>query len=1546
MAVKVATHTLADEIRAAFEGPVGVRDLLALGTTLKADLQAGTASPELVHRLLELGHLPAVNRAISASGKVEEWLAVLVDLVKASRYSSGVLLRQRAERYGEKPLFQVVQGKQVQLLTYRQAWESVQEIGAALGALAKRTDGGFAVGILSPNSLRGALLDLACLGYGFRVVPVPVNSTPAHLRFILDHSSVTHLFLGGGAVRPLIEEARLDSRSREVFKLTADDLPLQAGSWGEFLQLGQEVSTGDRLTGSMDTVATLMYTSGTTAAPKGIIFSQANIMAKRFARALALPELGPEDRFLSYLPLYHTFGRYLELMGTIFWGATYTFAESPSFKSLLKDFKLVRPSVFISIPKRWIQVQEHVGTLVSLDRAPDDEIAAQVREVTGGDLQWGLSAAGYLDPDVFLFFQRVGINLLSGYGMTEATGGITMTPPGEYRVNSVGRALPGIELRLGEDGELLIKSPYVSPGYYGTGAPPGADPAGWFHTGDIFTRKRGHYYIMDRKKEIYKNSRGQTISPQKIENMFQDFDAVKSVFLVGDGREYNTLLIYPDPEHKTLDLARTSEEEVRVYFSSLVSSVNSFLPSYERIVNFALVGRDFSAAEGELTSKGTYKRKLILKHFAPQIEPMYAKDYISLIHDQQELRVPNWILRDKGLVRGDIHWDGSHLALRGREGGLPLVWKNDHLRLGDLTYHTDRSCMNLEAFLASPELWLGNRSLVDFIGELATRRSSFEDAAEIRLLEEGLDFQALKSSSRETSRLTASFQERPPSLATLHTAALVLWNPEGKGPSAALEHLSQALEEKQGNLRAITARLLIRLRHHPDPQVRNQILNLLLPEINAELFVDLFQDIYRKALETRRQNEFHLAVELLQESHFEALLKNLGNYRRVPPEQVDLINALLEVVAAYGSLHPGAYILARSELVWWGFMDHPRGLKRFSRAALKRLVEGFRSWLGQPDELAIDSDSGEEFTWGDTILCDANIDPALERRLLQALSGTTLVREAIFLFSGRHLIHLNAIQPKGIYASFLGRRHGKSVVRVLVQTREMEAFNFVINFNEELAPIDLQDEINWLILTGSSSHGPKLVEEFGGYWPGYNLYTEEYIPGETVAQRLDRKRDEITQGQRQDRWQMRWLHYIWNGLIAYLEFWKRSDCQLAIANPSVANLIIPEHDYAVGTRLISITDRKPMAAPLEMLLGLYRTYVVETEEEFTGLKKMADWEVVFTALMEVFGLERGGTILQQVSAELSSDAPPSGEGGSAFGPAYGPAYGLSSQRVKAFLEEVASNGIITKQVVFAALRYQRWLDLNPRATLKARGAIIKELYEDYGLRDLAHTYPETRLRFFLMTGLKDANAVVIDSLGAILKDLRHRRISEDDLAVKLHEIHDSRELSREEKFFLTRLVYEHVDAAEYAELIALDQDPTGRLDLVVLTEDKQGERLRIRPPFHPKEVARFHSLLFEANLPVQFQPQHEFLVLINKKEHIVGGIYWKVVEPHTAYLERIVIAPHYRKRNLSIQLIEELFNRLRSRHYRHITVGFFQAGLFYKLGFQIDKKFGGLVKHL
>ena len=1498
------------------------------------ELFESDTTQKTTHDFLELGHLSEINKEIYNSNKIDEWFEILLKLILQSKFTVGHLINQRARFYEEKECFKVINGNTIESFTYKDVWNKIIQIGQALSNIELNFKHKIVVGIFSENSLRGALIDLSCLSFHFPIVPIPATTTPDHLEYIIENSEITHLFIGGISVQGILRESKINKESLFIYHLDDhSEAIIKAHQWESFISKSveyDEINVLKKINDcDMKDVSTVMYTSGTTDNPKGIVFSQENIVSKRFARAIALPEFSSNDIFLCFLPLYHTFGRYFELLGAIFWGATYTFAESPYFKSLLKDFQISKPSIFISIPKRWIQLMDHADSIKTINQNNDETINS-ITSITGGNLKYGLSAAGYLDPDVFHFFQDNKINLISGYGMTEATGGITMTPPDDYQPDSVGKSLPGIEIKLAEDGELLIKGAYVSSFYFSkTNKPTSVN--GWFHTGDIFKEKNGHLYIIDRKKEIYKNTRGQTISPQKIENMFQDFDGISSSFLVGDGLEFNTLLIYPDYDTLPIEFSKDNIKSIREYYSSLVQSVNSFLAPFERVINFAIINRKFIQDE-ELTQKGTFKRKIIIKNFDEIIYPMYQKNYVTLSYKEYQIHIPNWLLREKGISKNDIYWDGAYISIRNNSNKVKIQWDNNNLSIGSFSYTTHENFIDLQILLISPELWLGNTDFTDFIGKSIFRLSRFEQTDSIKL-----EFPFNKNGSEKNVNSSEKI-ENAVDLYDLHKSTFRLYNGDLKGLLA----YNSLLQSKRDELKNIAFNVLLSFRQHDNVNVRLRVIETILPELSGELFYELFIDTFQKYFNEKSNNEFLINVDLLNNEHFISILSQLGKYRKdlksLEKFHLAFIQVLLPIVADYGVSHPTKYIWARSELYWWQIVECPKRILSLAQKEHYKLVNGFRSWIGPNRKLAIDRNDNTEYNWKDVIIFDELVGPKTKEALLAAISNTALIKESIFLFYKHKLIELNDINPKGIWVTLLRKNHGKSVLRILVQTKNDDSYNFAININESHNKEFIDEEIKWLVIMGSSIHGQKFVEEFGGYWPEYNLYTEEYIPGETLSQYLERNRSEIEENTAPDRWQMRWLHFIWSGTAAYINFWWRSEKKVQIHKPSPKNVIIPEHDYASGTRLISITNRKDTSEISNVLFSIYKHYIDDTEKEYFGLKRMADWELIFSVIMQETKVKYGIPLIKQFKDEINNDNNKKNIAKN---------YGLTNKRIDDFLFEIENDGVLTKRMVFAALRYERWLDLNQNATLKARTAILQELYQDYKLGELLSEYPETRVRFFLMTCLKDSNDNLKSLLSELIKELRTQKVTEDDLQNRLHHIHENIEVSDEEKFFLTHLVFKHLAAADYIELVTMNEGENSRVDLVMLCEDNEGNGYRIRPPFHPKEIARFHSILIKSNLEPIFQGDHEFLLIFDMKDRLVGGVYWKKSrKDDVVHFEWIVIRSKYRKKDLSKRLMDELFNRLKSRRIQYVIAGFFQEDFFYKHGFKIDRNFGGLVKNI
>jgi len=368
---------------------------------------------------------------------------------------------------------------------------------------------------------------------------------------------------------------------------------------------------------------------------------------------------------------------------------------------------------------RWLNLYERCMELFGVQ--PNEELKQKFfREVVGSRLKWGLSAAGYLDPKVFRFFHSFNVRLSSGFGMTEATGGITMTPPLEYIDNSVGIPLPGVHTRLRENRELEISGHYIAR-YLEDAGPEGIIPFPveldsdfWVGTGDVFTiNADGFHEIIDRVKDIYKNNKGQTIAPQVVEKKFAGVPGIKRTFLVGDARPYNVLLIVPDTIDSFLD--STTKENATDYFHQIVMAANKDIAPYERVVNFEVLDRDFSIEKEELTAKGTYNRKTIERNFEEVIKSLYVSNIVVLESNTISVSIPRWFLRDLGILETDIVINETGLYNRRSKANLVFRKASENsFVIGDLEYVTNLRTIDIGQFARQPRLWMGNPSFIAF----------------------------------------------------------------------------------------------------------------------------------------------------------------------------------------------------------------------------------------------------------------------------------------------------------------------------------------------------------------------------------------------------------------------------------------------------------------------------------------------------------------------------------------------------------------------------------------------------------------------------------------------------------------------------------------------------------------------------------------------------------------------------------------------------------------------------------------------------------------
>jgi long-chain acyl-CoA synthetase len=360
----------------------------------------------------------------------------------------------------------------------------------------------------------------------------------------------------------------------------------------------------------------------------------------------------PADVMLLYLPLAHNFGRLMHLAGP-YCGFTVAHLDDPLRAG--EALPQVRPTVFPSVPRVYEKVhgaviqglQESHGakkrigawalrvgyevsalrqagkplpaTLAFKHRVADRLVYSKVKARLGGRLRAGISGGAPLAKEIAEFFHAIDILVLEGYGLTECTSAATVNRPDRYRFGTVGPALPGCELRLDPDGELLIKSDTVFAGYFkdpeATREVLGED--GWLRSGDIATiDDDGFVTITDRKKDILVTAGGKNVAPQNIENLLKLSPAVSQALVVGDRRPYVAALITLDPA--------VEREGAEARIQEAVDAANAELSRYEQVKRFRVLPRDFSAEEGEITPTLKLKRRVCEEHFAAEIEELYA----------------------------------------------------------------------------------------------------------------------------------------------------------------------------------------------------------------------------------------------------------------------------------------------------------------------------------------------------------------------------------------------------------------------------------------------------------------------------------------------------------------------------------------------------------------------------------------------------------------------------------------------------------------------------------------------------------------------------------------------------------------------------------------------------------------------------------------------------------------------------------------------------------------------------------------------------------
>jgi long-chain acyl-CoA synthetase len=573
--------------------------------------------------------------------------------------------------------FQVVEHDQPQVMLFERdsEWHAISSadfyrrvMGVVQALRSLGITHGDRVAILAENRPEWTIADFAILLSGAATVPIYSTLTAEQIVFLLHHSGARTAFVSTSAQLSKLRSIQTESLIETVILMDQPAPDEDAISMPALMDAGprERMPELDALANSItpDDLATVIYTSGTTGVPKGAMLTHGNI-ASNLSVSLYEFDLSNKDLSISFLPLAHITARHLDF-AELYRGVT--IAHCPVIEELPRMLRELHPTIFVAVPRVYEKIYNQVQRAVakgfkrsiyrwamSVGRAHVDEVLAgerpsalswklanrlvfsKVTAAMGGGVRLFISGGAPLGKELAEWYSHVGLLVHEGYGLTETSPVIALNSPRARKLGSVGRPLSNVEVRIAEDGELLVRGPSVFKGYWNMAEESTAAFDGdWFKTGDIaYLDAEGFLFITDRKKDLIKTSGGKFIAPQPIENSLKSNVLISEAAILGDRRHFAAVVIAPAfaaledwaaqhgiPFESRRELV--ASPQVQELYEGIVERVNRNLARYERLKKVLVIPDELSIADGTLTPTLKLRRRNVESRYKTQIDQLYA----------------------------------------------------------------------------------------------------------------------------------------------------------------------------------------------------------------------------------------------------------------------------------------------------------------------------------------------------------------------------------------------------------------------------------------------------------------------------------------------------------------------------------------------------------------------------------------------------------------------------------------------------------------------------------------------------------------------------------------------------------------------------------------------------------------------------------------------------------------------------------------------------------------------------------------------------------
>ena len=569
--------------------------------------------------------------------------------------------------YQNKTLFGFKDGKSWKSISWNKSSEFVQNIALGLHEIGvKKSD---KITLIAENSYKWCIVDLSIMSLGAITVPGYITSNEEEIFYLLSHSDSSFVFVNSTLLPVILKILPKLKKIKYVINIddnSKDDLKQnpQLYNYNQLLEMGNKSNLHDKFLETFvnkinqDDVVSLIYTSGTSSNPKAVMLTNKSTISNLLGAYELVKDINiKEHRFLSIIPLSHAYEHTAGFLLPVYIGAEIYFNDNRD--KIVNDLQSVRPTLMIAVPRLYEVLFKKINNqLLTQNKLAqklffktielgtkdfqcskltffekitnnllDLIIRKKIKKKFGGQLQAFISGGAALNNQVGLFFQSLGINILQGYGQTECSPLISCNPMNSIKIDTVGPVIKGLEVKISEQKEILVKGNSVMKGYWKDQKSTNKVIVnGWLHTGDLGELDKDNYIkITGRINEMIVSSGGDNIAPVPIENLLLAYDEIEQVMVYGHNRPFLTAIIVPN-ENLINDVSKNIVKDYSI-FQAIVNKVNKQLSQSKKIRKFLLTDKSFNIENNELTPTLKIKRRIVSANYAEQLDKLYKKSF-------------------------------------------------------------------------------------------------------------------------------------------------------------------------------------------------------------------------------------------------------------------------------------------------------------------------------------------------------------------------------------------------------------------------------------------------------------------------------------------------------------------------------------------------------------------------------------------------------------------------------------------------------------------------------------------------------------------------------------------------------------------------------------------------------------------------------------------------------------------------------------------------------------------------------------------------------